>query len=441
MLFASALLLAACDSVLDVDPTASINAEEALNTPRKIEVAVQGSYSILQANDYYGGDGVNIIPDLYADDLDFTGTFTNLYSIDIGAIASDNTSLPTIWSNLYDGINRANVILAAIPEVENLSASVAAQATGEQLFLRALHYYNLVTLFGGVPLVLEPTRTLEDITYPERSSADAIWAQVEADLRRVIDEELLTGLSDLGPGRATEAAAKALLARVHLYQGEYTQAGVLANDVITNYGYGLVGEYRTLFENKNSEESIFEVQFNRNDANSLAFFFLPSSNPERPAEQGGRRQFAPSVDLYEAYEEGDTRRDRVVGIYSDPFDGPSLYGRKYFRISSQDDNFIVLRLAEMYLIRAETRARAGDVLGALADLNAVRERADVGVLVGVGGDALLEAILEERRREFALENQRFFDLRRFGLIDEDFLFPIPQREIDVNPGLEQNPDY
>ncbi len=438
-LFAAALLGAGCDNVLDVNPTASIPSDEALNSPRKLAVAVTGAYDVLQADDYYGGDGILVVPDLYADDLDFTGTFTNLGAIDNGGITSDNASFLPIWQDLYDGIGRANNILAAIPNVEGLSEDEAASAEGQARFLRALHYFNLVNFFGGVPLVLTPTTSTDEVQYPARATAAEVWAQIEADLTATIDGGLLP--TSGSPNFATEGAAKALLARVHLYQGEYAPAGALAGDVISNYDYTLVPNFAALFEAKNTAESIFEVEFTKTDANNLAFYYFPQA-------LGGRYQFAPSADLIAAYDPSDARRPVTLGAVDEGTDDEVIYGTKYFRIQNSDDNVIVLRLAEMYLIRAEARARAGELTGALADLNTVRVRAGLDELAGLGQPALLDAILEERRREFALENQRFFDLRRLGLAESvlglsanQLLFPIPQRELDVNPQLGQNEGY
>lgn len=449
-LLAAALLASGCDGVLDIDPSASIDADEAFTNPRKAEVAVQGNYDILQAGSYYGLDGVGKIPDLFADDLTATGTFTTLRNISNRNITADNGAFLGMWRVLYQGIGRANNVLKFVPDVPGITPAQVRQFTGEALFLRALHYFNLVNLFGGVPIVTEPTRSVGEVQFPARSSAEDVYALVEADLRRIIDERLLAGF-DGGPGRASEGAAKALLARVYLYRGRYEEAGALANDVIENYGYQLIPNFNALYEVQNTAEAIFEVQFNQNDNNSHAFFYFPATNPANPAESGGRRQYAPSTSLVAAYSEpGDVRFARTIGNASVTAT-PLYYGRKYFRIVSSDDHFIVLRLADMILIRAEVNARRGTpqaTEAALRDLNAIRERAGLPALSGLSGAALLDAILLERRRELALEGHRFFDLRRTGRamsvlnIDETrLIFPIPQTELDINPNLRQNPGY
>jgi hypothetical protein len=194
-----------------------------------------------------------------------------------------------------------------------------------------------------------------------------------------------------------------------------------------------------MFANKNTSESIFELQFTVNNSNSLAFWFFPTAI-------GGRLGFAPSPGLYDAFEAGDTRRDATIAIQ-----GTQRYGYKYFRIAQGDDNVHVLRLAEQYLIRAEANARLNAPTATVhADINVIRQRAglaDLDVAVTTQA-ALLDAILQERRVELAFEGHRFADLRRHGkaesvltLAAHRLLWPVPLYETDVNENLEQNPGY
>jgi hypothetical protein len=209
--------------------------------------------------------------------------------------------------------------------------------------------------------------------------------------------------------------------------------------VIASNTYELVTTFRDLFETKNSSESILELQYSINNTNSLAFWFFTQA-------LGGRWGFSPSQDLFDAYEAGDPRRDASIGLS----DG-DRFGNKYFRITNEDDNVMVLRLAEMYLIRAEANMRLGGAAADVrADIDVVRARAGLAPLpASVSGQAALtDAILQERRVEFAMEGHRFFDLRRLGraeqilaLASNRLVFPVPQVERDVNPNLAQNPGY
>jgi hypothetical protein len=268
-----------------------------------------------------------------------------------------------------------------------------------------------------------------------RNTAAEVYAQIEQDL-----EEAATLLpAARNVGRATQPAANALLARVYLDEGKNTQARDKATSVIANASFSLVANYRDLFTNKNSSESIFELQYSINNQNSLAFWFFPQA-------LGGRYGFAPSPALFNAYEANDRRRDASIAV-----SGNSRYGNKWYRIANGDDNVIVVRLAEMYLIRAEANARLGAAADVVrADINVVRARAGLAALptTVTSQTALLDAILQERRVELAMEGFRFFDLRRYGraqsvlaIAADKLLLPIPQIEIDVNSNLTQNPGY
>jgi starch-binding outer membrane protein, SusD/RagB family len=431
---ALAAALAACDSPLDTDPTARIDEGSALSTPRGIELGLTGAYNSLSGGSLYGVNEM-VYPDLYADNLDFTGTFQTDREVALRNISATNGSVLGTWGTAYDGINRANNLLDAIPNVSGLSATDAAVARGEALFIRALHYSILNRYFGGVPLVLEPTRGVTDASLVARATTAEVWTQVEQDL------EEARGLLPTGkvPGRATQAAADALLARVYLESGKYTQARDKAASVIANTAYRLNTNFRDNYTVKNSPESIFELQYTAQDANSQAFWYFPQA-------LGGRLGYAPSANLYNAFPAGDTRRDASISLQ-----GTQRYANKYFRIANGDDNVIVLRLAEMYLIRAEANARLNAPAATVrADLNVLRARAGLAPL-GTDIDTqseLFDAILLERRLEMAFEGQRFFDLRRLGraeavlqLAPAKLLWPIPQAERDVNANLVQNPGY
>lgn len=432
---AMAAMLAACDSPLETTPTTAIPSDEALTTARGIELAVTGAYSTLQDGSLYGRE-LTVYPELYADNLRFTGTFGTDGEVGNRNVTADNGAILGVWEVLYDGINEVNNVLAAIPEVSDLSAAEADQLRGEALFLRGLHYFNLVRYFGGVPIVTEPSSGVSEESNVARSSLDEVYTLIESDLEEAAN--LLEPSS--ASGRATQGAANALLARVYLEQGEWAAARDKATQVIESGEYELVENYADLFETENSSGSIFELQFSINDSNSQAFWYFPP-------DLGGRQGYTPTDELYAAFESGDERLDFSIGVLDDG----TLYGSKYFRVASGDDNVIVLRLSEMYLIRAEANARLGaDPAVVRADINVIRNRAglpDLPTTVDTE-EELITAILEQRRLEFAFEGYRFFDLRRTGRAMEvldisanQLLWPIPQAERDVNSNLEQNPGY
>lgn len=446
ILAVAALTAAACDDPLDPTPQQSIPFEEALDSPDEVRAAVNAMYDALQSDGAYSRN-LLVFPDMYARDLDFTGTFTSDREVANRAITASNTALPGIWGAAYDGINRANNVLAALPQMQaEFSAGEYAQIKGEAHFIRALNYFNLVKFFGGVPLITDPISRAPADPSVGRSSAATIYAFVESELALA-----RAGLPDgNAAGRATYWAATGLLARAHLYQREWQQAYDLADEVIEDGPFALVPQYASVFENEQTSEAILEIPFTVTDPNSLAFWFFPGA-------LGGRRGFAPSnsfVSPFRAsFEAGDERFD--VAAQFTP--GGTVYGFKYTDIASGADDVPVLRLAEMYLIRAEAAARLNNLAQAIDDVNVIRNRAGLPDLPATVDTQVevLEAVLNERRHELFYEGHRFFDLVRFadivpaaqarltalGLTGFRQLFPIPQREIDANPALLQNPGY
>ncbi len=426
-------LLAACDSPLDVDPTNGIP-DGGYNDARAIQLGVNGAYASLKVNALYGRE-LTAFPELYADNLEFTGTYTTDAEVGNRNIFPTNSAIRDAWRGAYQGINRANTVLAAIPAIADLTTAKAEQFEGEMLFVRALNYLNLVRYFGGVPVVTEPTSGISDKDLVARNTEAEVYKQIETDLLAAID--LLPAAPNRG--HATLGAAEALLVRAYLEQGKWVAARDLATTVIDSRGYELAPEYEEIFKAKNTKESILEIQYSTTDSNAQAFWYFPQS-------EGGRRGFAPTRALYDAHESGDERRDILIAE-----DDGALYGTKYFRVANGDDNVVVLRLAEMYLARAEANARLGaDPAVVRADIDMIRSRAGLPPLPTTVSteDRLIDAILQERRIEFAMEGHRFFDLRRTGRAEavlnigaERLLFPIPQAERDVNKNLDQNPGY
>lgn len=446
--------LAACDSPLDTDPRSQIPADQALDTPGELRVAVNGLYDAYQDNGIDFNRNVLVFPELYADNLTFSDTYETDQEVADRDLTSVNTGITGIWRGAYIGVNRANTVLAALPGVEELTAAEAAQYRGEALFVRAHMYFILAKFFGGVPLVETPTTgipTQEAAQLPRATEAQ-VYALVERDLR---EARALLGDAPFA-GRAGADAAAALLARVNLYARDWAQAHAYADSVIAGGGYSLVEDYAANWRNKNGPEAIFEIQYTVNDPSSFAGWFSPL----------GRWSFGPTNSLRTTYLDADDNGDTtgVVGhdrersnaiIGGDAKSG--FYINKYFRLESGDDNYIVLRLAEMYLIRSEAAARLGELEQAVADIDVIRARAGLAPLAATVDTRaeVLDANLRERRRELALEGHRFFDIRRMAdasplaqarvgtLYGDEYrlLFPIPQSELDTNERLTQNPGY
>lgn len=451
-LVAAAALLAGCDDPLNPTPRQTIPQQDALDTPEEIRVATNAMYDAFQDCDGSYCRDLLIFPDLYADNLRFTGTYVTDREVSARNVKADNGAIAGIWGSAYDGINRANNIVAAVSAVDGVTAGEAAVIDAEARFVRALNYFNLVKFFGGVPLVTDPEWEVSPSVNVPRNSEAEIWSFIESELTTAMANLPLSDDGEQPTGRATREAAQALKARVHLYQREWQQAYNLSNDLIENGPFALEEDYGAVFnyQSEGTDEDILSIPFTTTDSNGLAFWFFPSS-------LGGRRGIAPSnagttsQPLLTAFAANDERRALAF-----QGSGNSAYAFKYTDVATGTDNVPVIRLGEVYLIRAEAAARLGLLEQAIADVNTIRDRAGVAALsadVDTQTEVLL-AVLAERRLELFYEGHRFFDLKRFmdipsvatymgtlGLTGPKLLFPIPQREIDANAQLDQNPGY
>ncbi len=434
-------LISSCD-VLNVEPESSIPASAAFKNKAGIERGILGSYNSLQSLSYYGRAYL-IASDLSADNLTHPPDATNsdYAEIDNNAMLPENGAVSGIWASIFDGINVANNVIAKIPGIPDMTETEKNAALGELYFLRALNHFNLLNYFGAIPVKTEPTVGVTNLNAP-RDSVDVVYSRIIADLTFA---ELNLTASTSRKIRATKFAATALLARVALYQGDYDLAYQKANKVIMEGGYILPGDFSSVFSADGSSETIFEIDFTSVDRNRIAEYNFPKS-------LNGRREVAPDESIITAFEPGDERKNVSIA-----FDGPNAYANKYNDLSLGADNVIVLRLAEMFLIRAEAATNLTDgsvesIAAACADVDTIRGRANLNPIVANNKTELLNAIETERRAEFAFEGHRWFDLVRTGrAVDliptvsnsKKTLFPIPSGELqtNTNPGMFQNPGY
>ncbi|MDR2810768.1 MAG: RagB/SusD family nutrient uptake outer membrane protein [Tannerellaceae bacterium] len=440
--FAFIIATVSCADFLEPEPTTGISDKRSIYDEKSANAALNGVYNSLRSSSYYGLD-FNFITYLFADNIKFVGiqTYYKIFVRPNGYgktnLQSDNSSLSGVWAAIYRTINNANHLIDKIPQVDDLNFTQEERddILGQAYFIRGLSYFDLARFWGGVQLILKPTTSPDDVEGIERSSLEETYTQISADLAQA--EALLTSKSsrifvDLG-------TVQALIARIALYRQEWEKAETYATNVISNNKYALVKPYSVFYTTKASTESILELEFTVSDTN-------PSSNWWRPSELGGR---------YEA-----SLNDVIVQLLKDPNTGGNrgeiileserrkeIYNGFYWR-GQRDDPEYIFRIAEQYLIRAEARAHLNNLSGSLEDLNVVRERADVPPLSADRYNTLdkaLQALEDERRVEFAVENHRFFDLRRTNRLsavlgeDEGYLFPIPINQLDRDPYLEPNP--
>ena len=458
-----ALLTASCQKeTLDQNPQASLEASTAIKDAATVNAATLGIYSGFQSGNYWGLRYF-AFSDMYADNINHVGTFPSFSAIWNVAILPDNTEVNAMWNSMYSTINRANTVIAAVPGIADPTLN-KDNALAEARVLRANVYFDLIRYWGGsktgfnqaggvgVPLVLTPTLVEADATPKARATEAVVMAQVIADLDFAIG--VATFANNNTVGRVNKDYAKALRARVALYMDDNTTALTYSNELIASGRYALTPgvTYRDIWANKNTKESLWEIQFEPTNSNSVAFFYYTTAT-------GGRNEIATSSGLNTAHEAGDVRQ----AINATTLGGGStnLKTLKFTRVSTGDDNVVMFRLSELYLIRAEARAQLGtDLVGALADVNVIRIRAGLAANTTATTTAtLMTAIFKERRVEFAHEGHRFFDLKRtnllattigasyFGIsgtINNTFraLWPIPQRETLTSGGIiAQNTGY
>lgn len=422
--------------VLEVEPAQSISAETALTTVKGVQQALNGCYDALQFAGYYGRNYI-LAPELVSDNGLATGTIKEYKELANNSLLADNVVVEGIWNDIYTAINRTNNVIYYAPQVKDIQAAELNNILGQARFLRALHHFNLLRLFGPVPLKDQPSLNAGAALNTPRAPIAALYSFILDDL--IFAESNITNTN---PALATRLAATALMARIYLYQQDYENARLKATAVLAAPALKLETEYAALFEAGNNTETIFHAAFDEQDKNRLAEYFLPTSF-------GGRKEVSPSSTLLTAYEAGDARFPVSI---SSPASDP--YGTKYTDISTGTDKVYILRLAEMYLIRAEAEARLnGNMVQIKADIDTLRQRAQLGNVVASSYADLILAIEKERRVEFAFEGHRWFDLVRTNRAMDlkptvtqacQMLFPIPLSEIQTNDAIkpeDQNPCY
>lgn len=434
----------ACESNLELEPFTALDASGGFKTKQDVEAALLGSYNSLQSGNYYGLR-IWALGDIYTGSITHTGTFPSFAQFANRNLLANNAEITNMWNTIYVGVNRANNVIASAPGVQDPSFNVN-NALGEARLLRAFHYFNLLTLFGGspngynlpsgvgVPLFTAPTLSAADAAAKPRASEAEVWQLILDDLNFAV-QNLST---NNGIGRINKNVANALKARFHLVRGEWAAAEAAASEVIAQTRYSLLpgDSYANIFLTKNSAETIWELQFDANNTNSIAFFYYPTA-------QGGRNEITSSAALRDLHEPGDVRKEVNVTTTV-----PTNKTLKYTRVAGED-NVQIVRLAEMYLIRAEAAARLGKGEAALEDLNVIRTRAGLAALTTTDSNELINAILKERIIEFAHEGLRWLDVRRTGNLagiglTQEFraLWPIPEREVDTSAGtITQNSGY
>jgi hypothetical protein len=438
VILASLLLGASlgCDKTLTVEPTTEVDAKDAIIDAGSARAALAGAYDALQSGSYYGGDFL-FFSELPSDNASHSGTFTSYADMDQQVTTADNGVIEGMWDAIYTGIGRDNTLIQKVPNVAQLSDDEKKDIVGQAYLLRALNYHNLVKLWGGVPIRLAPPNSLGELANTERATVQAVYTQILSDIQNA--EQMMS--RDSRTRQASYVAAEALKSRVMLYQENWAGTLAAANNVIAE-GLTLAPNYATLFAPASADtpEDIWRVSFTATEYNLAGYYYLSKA-------LGGRYELAPTSNLENAYESDDERL--AWNIEHDSRN--RRFGAKWKTTEGAED-LHVIRLAEVLLNKAEAQARLGDLAGAVATYNQIRERAGLsphtlGVEVTSQTD-VLSAIWNERRLELAFEGDRWPDLVRtkraatvMNIAAFRTLFPIPQNEIDVAPKITQNQGY
>jgi len=439
--------LSSCKKFVDIPgPQTQVESSRVFSSDAAATSAVVGLYNQMIANNLTMMNGaVTIYAGLSADELSNVNPNSNYDAFMNNVIPTNSTTVySSFWSNAYRYIYQANAVLEGLDQSTTISTAVKDELRGEMLFTRALTYFYLVNLFGDVPLVLSTDYRING-SLP-RASTTTAEQQILTDLT---EAEQLLSANDAASGNARPGrmAAAALLARVYLYQKDWVNAEKQATAVLSPGTYTLENDLNQVF-NSSSSETIFQlVKPTANTAEGAAF--IPGSPTSIPT-------FKVTGSLLQAFEKGDNRRNawlRANTVGGTDYTYPYKY--KVRNSTSVTENNIVLRLAEVYLIRAEARAQQDKIGDALADLNIIRQRAGLTPVTTSTETATLKAIMQERQTElFAEWGHRWLDLKRTGQANEvlvaikganwqpaDTLYPIPQSQIQLNPFLTQNPGY
>lgn len=431
-----------CEEILEPQPVSLLIDNLALNEAADVQSVRIGLY-----NAFRGIASPKVLAgDFMADVLVHNGTFSQYREFSNKEVTASNGTVTALWGGIYGSVYVANFILEKLPAIEGVDPELRTRVTAEARFIRGYAYFIATTSFGDVPWV-----TTTDITV-NRSISRTPFNEIEG----FVEEDLLYALNNLpseviNPGYASSFAARAALARYYLYRGNWTEAEFFATEIIEMGEYELTENYSDIVFNDFTDEAILEVGYTTADDPGTSSTGL--NNLFR-----GRREIIPSNQaVFNLSSDASGDRFSVISFNSENLGGSDngWSVAKYGTADEDNNNIIVYRLGEIYLIRAEARARQNNLSGAQSDVNVLRQRANAPTVVLSSIPQAEELIERERYFELAYEGHRWYDLVRTNRANtvmgsyspnwkETFdLLPIPLREIQNNPALagQQNPGY
>jgi len=439
-----------CTDFVDVDPPKqTLVSETVYDDPSTVESALANLYFGMREEGMVSGtNGVTPVLGIYADELDYYGFSADLIQLYQNDVLAVNGITTNWWDRAYHLIYGANDIIKGVDESDVLTTDEKKRFKGQALFIRAYLHSQLTMVFGDIPYITS-TDYIENGTV-SRIPVSEVRENIINDLTEASDAFDAIAFTSNERVLADRDVVKALLARMYQYVENWTMAETLASELINSYA--LENDLDNVFL-KDSQETIWQLRadseypLNTREGEEMIIKSIPGQS------------YALTDDFLTAFEADDLRRDHWVGSMSDLDNTITLFfAYKYkadINVTESVEYSILFRLAEQCLIRAEARAHLGNIVGAQADVNAIRTRAGLPQTTADTVDELMEAIIQERRMElFTEQGLRWFDLKRTAMADQvigalkanwqatNVLLPIPESEIEANPNLlPQNEGY
>lgn len=453
-------LITNCDGLLDTQPSDAVDPEIAQENIDGIEAILTSVYNRLQSPWRFGRE-ITLGPDVLADNTDQHPVTSGRYD---GMAVNSQGSHITFWNTAYLTINEANFVIEGSGEVEDVPQETRDRLRGEAIFQRGHAYFDLARTYGYEPnrevngftesaiIRTEPTRDLNNADLRARSINTEVYSQAVADLEEAAD---LLSANDRGVYYANYAGSNALLARVHLYLENWQDAIDYADIALDATGAELVDSEADFIDNPFDEipnpESVYELSI---DPVEEALFSNDSlcgyTNPRH------WHDVTPSQNLLDIFDANDWRNHLFGVVEDDSHPSPfNTYTMKWdCTHGTTDDNIPLIRLPELYLIKAEAYAELNQLPQALDALETLQTARGLNPFVSADQDEIIEEIMVERQRELNFEGHRFYDLKRRTMDipkqqgattvpydDFRILSELPTSEVDNNPDLNQNPGY
>ena len=456
ILFFIFFISTSCESYLLQNPDTTKTANNFYSTENEIEEAVYAVYATLQFSGNYDialpaiGElpGEDCYDETPANDGGNYGQFDQFNTI------PQNGVIGNLWKDAYKSIQRANIVLNRINSVVYADENLKKAREGEMKFIRALQYFNLVRIFGDVPLIVEEITNPQDLFGQVRTSKNEVYEQIELDLEEAIS--LLPESNESNKGRVVKTAAQTLKGKVQLTLGNYSGAETTLLKVVNSGSHKLLNNTNDVFaiDNELNEEIIFAVQFasgiNSNSEGTDAYrMFNPTGRVEGNMT-GTKGHGVIKGELYNLYAPNDARKDVYVGVLESGLAYNNKIAVPTTVIGDSESDWVVLRYADVLLMLAEIENELSKPSEAILYLNLVRNRANIGSYNGAQDKAsIFQEIDLQRRLELIWEGHRWFDLLRQGRAkevlqindDNKLLMPLPASQIATDPALIQNPGY